>query len=89
MHNETQKIMKIAELNNALALGDINQKGLFPHLDQLAHTTYVFEIDFGLKVLPTEPGILLIRGARQYGKSTWLEQMLKNTIIEFDAGTAF
>ncbi len=81
--------MDILELNNALAMGNIDQKGLFPHLDQLANTAYVFDIDFGLKVLPTEPGILLIRGARQYGKSTWLEQMLKNTIVEFGAGTAF
>jgi len=81
--------MNITDLNHALALGNVEQKGLFPHLDQLENAAYVFDIDFGLKVLPTEPGILLIRGARQYGKSTWLEQMLKNTIIEFGAGTAF
>ncbi|MBP9726564.1 MAG: ATP-binding protein [Gammaproteobacteria bacterium] len=81
--------MNIEALNNALALGNIDQKGLFPHLDQLANAPYVFDVDFGLKVLPTEPGILLIRGARQYGKSTWLEKMLKNTIVEFGAGTAF
>lgn len=81
--------MNITELNNALFLGNIDQNGLFPHLDQLANAAFVFDIDFGLKILPTEPGILLIRGARQYGKSTWLEQMLKNTIVEFGAGTAF
>ena len=81
--------MNIETLNHALATGNIDQIGLFPHLDQLIHAPYVFDIDFGLKTLPIEPGILLIRGARQYGKSTWLEQALKNTIIEFGAGTAF
>lgn len=76
-------------LNQKLASGEINEIGVFPHLDRLVDMTYVFDIDFGLGDLPTEPGILLIRGARQYGKSTWLEQSLKQTIQTFGAGTAF
>lgn len=81
--------MDVILVNQALASGNIDQVGVFPHLDQLLEAPFTFEVDFGLNQLPLEPGILLIRGARQYGKSTWLEQMLKNTVIEFGAGTAF
>jgi hypothetical protein len=31
-----------------LLLGNIDQPGLFPHLDELRKAPYVFEIDFGL-----------------------------------------
>ena len=31
---------------------------------------------------------MMIRGPRQYGKSTWLEQQVADTITEFGAGTA-
>ncbi|HXW52617.1 MAG TPA: AAA family ATPase, partial [Myxococcota bacterium] len=34
------------------------------------------------------PGLLLIRGARQYGKSTWLEEKIAATIIEFGPGSS-
>ncbi len=36
-----------------------------------------------------EPGFILIRGARQFGKSTWLEESLKKSLIEFGAGSSF
>ena len=39
--------------------------------------------------LPAEPGIILIRGPRQYGKSTWLELELRNTLQEFGRGSAY
>ncbi len=76
-------------INSILASGDIDQPHVFSHLDQLKTAPYIFEMDFGLKKLPLESGILLIRGARQYGKSTWLEQQLYQTIKEFGAGTAY
>lgn len=79
----------ISAINNLLALGNIAEKGLFPHLESLKESPFIFNIDFGLKTLPTEPGILLIRGARQYGKSTWLEGQIRDTIREFGAGSAF
>ena len=50
---------------------------------------FVFDVHFGLDSLPTEPGIILIRGARQFGKSTWLERELKTTIETFGPGSAF
>lgn len=76
-------------INAVLASGHINQPHLFPHLDWLKKAPYVFQMDFGLKTLPHEPGILLIRGARQYGKSTWLEQQIYQTIKQFGPGTAY
>lgn len=76
-------------INTILANSDIHKPHIFPHLDSLKHAPYIFEMDFGLPVLPTEPGILLVRGARQYGKSTWLEQQLYQTIIQFGQGTAY
>lgn len=76
---------------------DINQhligngpipEGVLPHLDALKKARFVFEVDFGLPVLPEEPGILLIRGPRQYGKSTWLEQQIAKTVHQFGPGSA-
>jgi len=36
-----------------------------------------FRFNFGLDELPVEPEIILIRGPRQYGKSTWLALALE------------
>lgn len=81
--------MDIHTLNRLLAEGSVEVEGQFPRLDILKKSSFQFEIDFGLNNLPEEMGILLIRGARQYGKSTWLEQQIKKTIQQFGAGTAF
>lgn len=69
--------MDVKALNTAFSLGQLDQKGLFPHLEQLEQAPFRFAVDFGLPNLPEQEGILLIRGARQYGKSTWLEGELK------------
>src|SRR3990167_1166258 len=79
----------LSDLNQKLQSGEIEAPGLFPKLEQIKTAPFVFEVDFGLKKLPTEPGIISIRGARQYGKSTWLEQSLKQSIIDFGPGSAF
>lgn len=81
--------MDFKSVNIHLAEGRIDEKGVLPHLDQLKGAPFVFKTDFGLKELPKENGILLIRGARQYGKSTWLEENIHQTINEFGPGTAF
>lgn len=81
--------MDISTLNQMLADGKYDEPGQFPRLEQLKQMSFQFEIDFGLKKLPEENGILLIRGARQYGKSTWLEQQIKDTVRTFGSGTAF
>ena len=75
-------------LNINLLEGNIDIAGLFPHLDKLKQAKYIFKQNFGLPTLPLEEGILLIRGPRQYGKSTWLEQQAYNTVREFGRGSA-
>lgn len=47
-----------------------------------------FRSDFGLSELPEEPGLISIRGARQYGKSTWLETEIFKTRKDFGPGSA-
>ena len=81
--------MIIQELNKLLAAGITSEKGQFPHLERLQSASFQFQINFGLKELPTQAGILLIRGARQYGKSTWLQGEIKKTIEQFGPGTAY
>lgn len=76
-------------INSLLANGEIDHPHLFPHIDALRQAPYLFEMEFGLSQLPCEPGILLIRGPRQYGKSTWLEQQVYQTVKKFGSGTAF
>ncbi len=81
--------MEIQALNSLLSVGELDKIGQFPHLERLKDVAFLFKVDFGLPTLPMEGGILLIRGARQYGKSTWLEGEIKNTIKQFGPGTAY
>jgi len=81
--------VNVNEINQALASGQIDQRGVFPRLDELAKAPYNFPVDFGLSKLPQEAGLLLIRGARQYGKSTWLEDQLRSTIRNYGSGSAY
>jgi uncharacterized protein len=80
--------MNNLEINQHLLKGDIQTKGVLPHLDELPSLPFLFKQDFGLTILPEEPGMIMIRGPRQYGKSTWLEQQIKITIEKFGAGSA-
>ncbi len=81
--------MDSLEINRALAAGAFDTRGVLPKVDTLKQQPAVFKIDFGLAELPCEPGILLIRGARQYGKSTWLQQRIHDTAKEFGPGSVF
>ncbi|MGD9152970.1 MAG: AAA family ATPase [Gammaproteobacteria bacterium] len=78
-----------ADINHNLARGELDFPSMFPHLVSLKESPYVFDVDFGLKELPEQPGILLIRGPRQYGKSTWLEAEIFNTVKKFGPATAY
>lgn len=80
--------MNVRAVNQALLSGEIDQSGVFPHLDSLLLSPTVFAFDFGLAEIPREPGMIFIRGARQYGKSTWLEQQLRATIEDHGPGSA-
>jgi predicted AAA+ superfamily ATPase len=79
----------VRAINQHLRAGQIGAPGLFPHLAALRQGTLVFRTDFGLETLPTEPGLLLVRGPRQYGKSTWLEGQLEATIRDSGPASGF
>lgn len=80
--------MDNSNINQHLTIGEWDAPGVLPHLESLKTLSFVFEPDFGLTELPLEPGIILIRGPRQYGKSTWLEQQIAGTIQQFGKQTA-
>lgn len=61
--------MNTLEVNQELACGAAMKTGVLPKLDQLVGEPFVFKMDFGLDALPAETGVILIRGARQYGKA--------------------
>jgi predicted AAA+ superfamily ATPase len=75
-------------INRSLIDGSPDREGVLPHVESLREVPFVFEQDFGLPELPIQPGVILIRGPRQYGKSTWLEQQILQTIKQFGKGTA-
>src|SRR5688572_8567195 len=79
--------MNVADRNQLYFNGILDAEGLFPHLERTPPNGF-FNWDFGLAELPQEPGIIVIRGPRQYGKSTWLEYQLRETIRRFGGGTA-
>ncbi len=84
----TVNVMDVERVNEAILAGDLEQPGLFPRLEALRDASAVFRMEFGLDVLPDEPGVIMIRGARQYGKSTWLESALRDTVREHGPGSA-
>jgi predicted AAA+ superfamily ATPase len=75
-------------INQSLISGVLTAPGVLPHIEELTTLPFIFNQDFGLAELPLEPGIILIRGPRQYGKSTWLEQQISKTITTFGKGSA-
>ena len=81
--------MDVRQINEKLAVGDPDLERLLPHVEDLKTVPYRFEVDFGLEALPVADGIITVRGARQYGKSTWLEQQVLRTFAEHGPATAF
>ncbi len=81
--------MNVMDVNRALAAGDVRSTGVLPKVDALSRQSAIFTVDFGLPELPCDSGLLVIRGARQYGKSTWLQQQIHRTITEYGPGSAF
>lgn len=76
-------------MNSCLLRGESSAPGQFPHLDRIGRAGLAFPIDFGLPELPSTPGVLVVRGPRQYGKSTWLEGCLRATAVAAGPGSAF
>ena len=81
--------MNLTDINRHLSEGTVESAHLFPRLDALQSLQVVFKPSFGLDRLPEDAGLLIVRGARQYGKSTWLEGQIKATIQTFGPGSAF
>ncbi|MFZ5470274.1 MAG: ATP-binding protein [Myxococcota bacterium] len=80
--------MNVDQVNQALLGGTLDVPGLFPRLEALVEAPAVFRLQFGLSELPTEPGLILVRGARQLGKSTWLEGVMRDTAVRYGPGSA-
>ncbi|MBI2892045.1 MAG: ATP-binding protein [Deltaproteobacteria bacterium] len=81
-------VVNVERVNALLLAGRLDVRGLFPRLEALDEAPAVFRWQFGLDQLPEEPGVILIRGARQYGKSTWLEGSIRETVRRHGPGTA-
>ncbi len=81
--------MDMHEVNVALGAGNISDPGVLPKLDELREQPFVMDTSFGIEELPEAPGLLLVRGARQYGKSTWLQQQIAATVGRYGPGSAF
>ena len=77
------------QINQALSAGALEETGVLPHLENLEQAPFIFRMQFGLDDLPEEPGVIVIRGARQYGKSTWLELQIRQTVEEYGPGSAY
>jgi hypothetical protein len=75
--------------NRRFSTGDIDREDLWPRIAELDDQPCTFRFTFGLEKLPEEPGIILIRGPRQYGKSTWLERKLRDSLEENGRGSAY
>lgn len=81
--------MDVKQQNTMYSLGKLAEPGVFPHLEALSLVPHVFRVDFGLPRLPAEPGVIVIRGPRQYGKSTWLESALHDSLLQNGPATAY
>ena len=75
--------------NDCLARGEIDRDELWPRIVEFEARPCTFRFSFGLDELPEDPGVILIRGPRQYGKSTWLELALRETIEAYGPGSAY
>ncbi len=82
-------IMNVHEINRSLLLGLGSLEPLLPNWFGLKSSRICFPIHFGLETMPEDPGLLVIRGARQYGKSTWLEGEIVKSFDTYGPGTTF
>jgi len=80
--------VNVREINSRLALGETSPEQFLSHLQDLRRSPRQFRFSFGLDSLPDEPGLIVVRGPRQYGKSTWLEQQIDGTVRTHGPGTA-
>ncbi len=62
--------MDVRTINQPLAEGNINREDMWPRIIEMESKAHQFRFEFGLSDLPTEPGLIIIRGPRQFEKNT-------------------
>ena len=82
-------VVNVRDINARLSVGETRPGEFLPRLQDLQRSPRQFRFSFGLDSLPEEPGVIVVRGPRQYGKSTWLEQQIDATVRTHGPGTAF
>jgi hypothetical protein len=75
--------MDVKTINHILAEGNIDRDDMWPRIVEMKSKAHQFRFEFGLNELPKEPGLIIIRGPRQYGKSTWLDMNLRWSAVRF------
>lgn len=81
--------MDVKTINRFLAEGNIDHDDMWPRIIEMGSKTHQYRFEFGLDELPTEPGLIIIRGPRQYGKSTWLDMNLRWSAEDFGRGSSY
>jgi predicted AAA+ superfamily ATPase len=81
--------MDVKTINQLLAEGNIDRDDMWPRIVEMESKAHQFRFEFGLNELPKEPGLIIIRGPRQYGKSTWLDMNLRWSAEEFGKGSSY
>lgn len=82
-------VMDVSDKNRLFSRGEIERDDLWPLLREKESKALQFRCHFGLDELPQAPGLITVRGPRQYGKSTWLELMLYESLREYGKGSAY
>lgn len=83
--------MDVKEINTYLLESHASHEisSAFPNIQLLEQLPLKFEREIGLEKIPAASGVILIRGARQLGKSTWLESQLVKSQLTFGPGSTF
>lgn len=81
--------MDVNQLNRLLSEGIVDREDMWPRIVEMESKALQFRCEFGLDELPTEPGLITIRGPRQYGKSTWLDMQLRWAVQGHGKGSAY
>lgn len=81
--------MNVSQFNALLQGGEIEREDMWPRLAEYESSLNPFFFEIGFRDLPKEPGVILLRGPRQYGKSTWMDLQIRDTIEDFGKATAY
>ncbi len=82
--------MNVNAKNKFLLEGKHDFMSFWPKIKEYssARNPLFFEFPLGQDI-PEEPGLIVVRGPRQYGKSTWLELSIQDTLRKYGNGSVF